>query len=49
MVFYYKSAIDIAIKEDQAQGLFSIVDYITKFQNNFQSSYLLQKTLPKMI
>lgn len=26
-----------------------MIDYITKFQNNFQSSYLLQRTLPKLL
>lgn len=48
-VYYYNSAIDIAIKNEQARGLSTMIDYIINFQNSYISSYLFTKNLPKLI
>ena len=41
--FFYRSAIDNALKNNQMRAIQIIIDYITKYQNNFVSSFLFLK------
>lgn len=38
--YYYNSAIDNALKNNQVKAVILILDYIIKYQNNYVSSYL---------
>ena len=38
--FFYRSAIDNALRTNQVSAIASMIKYITKYQNNFVSSYL---------
>jgi hypothetical protein len=38
--FFYRSAIDNALRTNQVSAIASMISYITKFQNNFVSSFL---------
>jgi hypothetical protein len=38
--FYYRSAIDNALRTNQVSAIGSMITYITKYQNNFVSSFL---------
>jgi hypothetical protein len=44
-----KSAIDIALANDQAISVGLIIDYIVEYQNNFVSSYLFIGNLGRLI
>ena len=43
--YFYRSAIDTALRNDQLQAVQEIISYITKFQNNFISSFLFGRNL----
>ena len=47
--FFYRSAIDSALRNNQVGACTIIIDYIVKYQNNFASSYLFVKNLPLLI
>ena len=43
--FFYRSAIDSALRNNQIQAVNFILSYIVKYQNNFVSSFLFQKNM----
>ena len=47
--FFYRSAIDSALRNNQIGACKVIIEYIVKYQNNFASSYLFVKNLPTCI
>ena len=47
--FFYRSAIDVSLKNNQIRAVQSIISYITKFQNNFVSSILFKKNMPTLL
>ena len=47
--FFYRSAIDMAIENNQLTAAACIIHYITEFQNNYVSSYLFQNNLIKLM
>ena len=47
--YYFNSAIDYALKNNQIFALDLILKYIVKYQNNFVSSYLFKHNMPKLI
>ena len=46
--FYYRSAIDNALRNNQIKAVQLIIDYIVKYQNNFSSSYMFVKCVPTL-
>jgi len=49
MGFYYSTAMDNALKNNQIRAVQYLIEYIIKFQNNFVSSYLFQKNFAVLI
>jgi hypothetical protein len=47
--FFYRNAIDNALKNNQVGAVDSIIKYIVKYQNNYSSSYLFKKNLPSIM
>ncbi len=47
--FYYNSAIDNALKNNQVKAVNLMIDYIIKYQDNLVSFYLFRYTLPTII
>tara|TARA_B110000285_G_scaffold25825_1_gene24869 strand:+ start:2685 stop:3038 length:354 start_codon:yes stop_codon:yes gene_type:complete len=47
--FFYRSAIDNALKNNQMRAIQVIIDYICKYQNNFTSSFLFLKNFGQII
>ena len=47
--YFYRSAIDNALKNNQVGAVNEIINYIVKFQNSFTSSYLFTKNMAEMI
>mmetsp|Transcript_797 Transcript_797/g.992 ORF Transcript_797/g.992 Transcript_797/m.992 type:complete len:305 (+) Transcript_797:467-1381(+) len=47
--YFYRSAIDNALRNNQVKAVGEIIKYIVKYQNNFSSSYLFLKNLPDII
>jgi hypothetical protein len=43
---YYRSAIDTALKANQARAIQEIIEFVVKFQNNYISSFLFFSPLP---
>ena len=46
MNYFYCSAIDNAIKANQVGAVRLLINYITKYQNHYSSSYMFMKNLP---
>lgn len=44
--FFYRSAIDSALRNNQIRAVDYIIDYIVKYQNNYVSSFLFLKNIP---
>ena len=44
--YFYRSAIDNALRNGQVRAVVLMIDYIVKYQNNYSSSFLFQKNLP---
>jgi len=44
--FFYRSAIDHALRANQVGAIRKIINYILKFQEHYSSSFLLIKCLP---
>ena len=40
----FKTALDVALDNNQTQGLSYMLQYIVKYQNSYHHSYLFQKT-----
>ena len=47
--FFYRSAIDSALKCNQVKAVETIIQYVVDYQNHFISSYLFNKNLPDLI
>ena len=47
--YFYRSALDNALKTNQMRAISLNIDYIVKFQNNYQSSFLFKKNLHQII
>lgn len=47
--FYFNTAIDQALKNNQIKAVSFLLDYIVKYQNNYVSSYLFKTIFPKLI
>jgi len=47
--YFYRSAIDSALRSNQVRAVSIIMDYIVKYQNNFVSSFLFQKNFPTLM
>lgn len=48
-VYYFNSAIDIAIKSNQPKAVSLIINYIVKYQNNYVSSFLFFSNMHKIM
>ena len=44
--FFFRSAIDVSLKNNQIRAAQFIINYIRKYQNNFISSFLFKKNMP---
>lgn len=44
--YYYNTAIDNALKNNQVKAVNLMIDYISKYQNSYVSSYLFKNNLP---
>ena len=47
--FFYRSAVDLAIKTNQLSAVAEIIKYIIKFQNNYVSSFIFDKNLIELL
>jgi len=47
--YYYRTAIDRALKCNQVKAVDLIIDYIVKFQNNYISSFMFNEILPTLL
>lgn len=47
--FYYISALDAALKNNQVKAVNKMIEYVVKYQNNYVSSYLFLKILPTLL
>ena len=47
--YFVSNALDNAIRSNQVRAITLIIDYITKYQNNFVSSFLFIKNLPILL
>jgi hypothetical protein len=45
----YTNAVEIALKNNQVEGVKYLIKYIVKFQNNYISSYLFLKFFPILL
>ena len=46
--FFFRSAIDTAMKNNQVQAVHYMIDYIIRFQDNYVSSFLFNKNFTKL-
>lgn len=47
--YFYRSAIDTALKTNQIRAVGCILEYIVKYQNTYVSSFLFSKNIPKLM
>lgn len=47
--FFYRSAIDSALRNNQIAAVQIIIEYIVKYQNNFVSSFLFLRNFPSLL
>lgn len=47
--FFYRSAIDSALRNNQIRAVSCIIDYIVKYQNNYVSSFLFERSIEILI
>lgn len=47
--YFYRSAIDSSLKNNQVGAVGLMIDYIVKYQNNYVSSYLFLKNIPTIM
>lgn len=47
--YFFRNAIDRALKANQIRAVSVMIDYIVKFQNSYVSSYLFNKNLPELL
>ena len=48
-VYFYRSAIDNAVRKNQVRAVSYMVDYIVKYQNSYISSFLFKKNFPVLL
>lgn len=46
---FYRSAIDNALRNNQVRAVTYIIEYISKYQNNYVSSFLFSKIMPTLL
>ena len=47
--YYYRSAIDNAIKTNQIKSIELMINYIVKYQNVYSSSFLFKKNIKDIV
>lgn len=47
--FFYRNAIETAVRLDQTRAVEAIINYLVKYQNNFITSWLFNRPLPAII
>lgn len=47
--YFYRSAIDMALRNNQVTAVACITEYIVKYQNNFVSSFLYEKNFKQIL
>ena len=47
--YFYRTAIDRALKANQVRAVSLMIDYIIKNQNNYTASYLFNKNIPDLL
>ena len=47
--YFYRSAIDNALRNNQIRAVGHIINYMVKYQNNYTSSFLFAKIMPQLI
>ena len=47
--YFYRSAIDSALRNNQVKAVSLMIEYIIKYQNNYTSSYLFMSNLPILL
>lgn len=47
--FFLHNSIDLALDSNQIGAVSKLIDYIVKYQNNYVSSYLFQKSIIKLM
>jgi hypothetical protein len=47
--YYFRNAIDCALIANQNRAVTAIINYLIKYQNNYISSFLFAKNLPKIL
>lgn len=47
--YFYRSAIDMALRNNQVSAVSCITEYIVKYQNNFVSSFLYEKNFKQIL
>jgi hypothetical protein len=47
--YFYRSAIDSALRNNQVRAVSIIIEYVVKYQNNFIYSYLFNKNFPILL
>ena len=47
--YYYRSAIDSSLKNNQVKAVGLMIEYIVKYQNSYVSSYLFKKNLTTLL
>ena len=47
--YFYRTAIDRALKANQVRAVSLMIDYIVKNQNNYTASYLFNKNVPDLL
>ena len=47
--FFFRSAIDSALRTNQVSAIGTMIDYIIKYQNNFVSSFLFKNNFTELL
>lgn len=47
--FYFRTAIDNALRNNQVEAVKNLINYVVTYQNNFVSSYLFMKSIPILL
>ena len=47
--YYYRNAVDQALKSNQSRAVSAILDYIIKYQNNYISAFLFTKNFSTIL
>ena len=47
--YFFNTAIDNALKNNQVKAINLMISYISEYQNNYVSSYLFRQNLPKLM